>query len=897
MPFCGNCGRKMADTDRFCAECGSPNKAQQLLSKTNEDSQLVGGQSHMAKLKIVSNPYQKNTIIQKWDVNEDSWIELSYENSSNSALVSDAIHNDFFQFKVDEIVDAIVSDYHNQDEKIVVVFEGTEDDYKVLERVVNSDKYSGDIELEKSEVYLENASRVLPKIRTIFKQLEPLVEHCVINKEEVGKEMQKFTEASNDYIPVVVLGNYSSGKSTFINSLLGSEVLPSGDEPVTAKIYKIMKEEDDDRASVGFSFHDTIRVDVTFTSKTSRVKTSEENEISKLLKDGLNEVKDEDVLVRLGKALSIVNSYENDTEEQEISDLIEVTVPFNNGMLAESDSKYVIFDTPGSNSASNGRHLDVLKRAMKDMSNGIPMFVSEYNTLDSTDNEKLYTWINDMAELDSRFTMIIVNKADNAGLPPDGFDDKKIKQILNWSVPKNLYSEGVFFVSSIMGLGSKTNGEFQNYNYYDTYDAQEKRYKDPTSRIYKSLYKYNIMPKQLKEACNEQAAGCDNLIYANSGLYSIEQGLEAFAKEYSSYNKCEQSKLFLRRIMAITDEVISKRVSKSKTDKDNMLKTLEKNKVELLKKIDDKVDSLSHEFDEHYTDFIEDIIQERFTFITAEELKSMELEVESKHQSEMNVEEYDTKLSDAKEALVRSVKAGMYRDANTRNVSRLGRNFSDGIKDIKERRADLKATNREIDRRVSEDLIQLNKERFMMTATERKKSIESASRDKWSLNANRVRRELAEIIIGTDALNEEQRETLRKIIIEYGDINFESKADEIFIKADFVFALRLGSIVIGDAEKIRLDKLRRTFNAELNKYINDICKQIQTSHTESFKMWLAALLADVRDNITDYSSELHTQVDYIKQEEEFIADFETKQKLIKEYSDEVESMISWKERA
>lgn len=37
-------------------------------------------------------------------------------------------------------------------------------------------------------------------------------------------------------------------------------------------------------------------------------------------------------------------------------------------------------------------------------------------------------------------------------------------------------------------------------------------------------------------------------------------------------------KLFLKRIIEITDEVISQRVSKSKTDKDNMIKTLEKNK-------------------------------------------------------------------------------------------------------------------------------------------------------------------------------------------------------------------------------------------------------------------------------------------------------------------------------
>jgi hypothetical protein len=136
---------------------------------------------------------------------------------------------------------------------------------------------------------------------------------------------------------------------------------------------------------------------------------------------------------------------------------------------------------------------------------------------------------------------------------------------------------------------------------------------------------------------------------------------------------------------------------------------------------------------------------------------------------------------------------------------------------------------------------------------------------------------------------------LKKIIIEYGDIQFDNKADEIFIKDDFLSGIRFGNLFIGDSEKIRLDKLRRTFNSELNKYVNNICKEIELSHTESFKKWLSALLADIRGNITEYSSELHTQVDYIKQEEDFIADFEAKQKLIKEYSQQIEEMISWKE--
>ncbi len=849
----------------------------------------------MAKIKIISNPYQKITRLEKYNLVNDCWEEITYENSSNSVLVSDDIKQSFFQFKADEIIEGIYNDYHNVDEKIRIIFEGTEDDYVVLDKICNQEAYQESIVLERSERHLENASMVLPTVKKIFSQVEPLVEYCVMDKENVRKEMKKFTEASDDCIPVVVLGNYSAGKSTFINSLIGSEILPSGDEPVTAKIYKITKSETDDRASISFYFHDVEKVQVNFTTKKHDIKCDSDNVIVQLLKEGLASVKSKNILIRLAKALAVVNSYENDTENQEISDLIEVTTPFHNGILSESDSKYVIFDTPGSNSASNTRHLEVLKRAMEDMSNGIPMFISEFDSLDSTDNETLYTQIKEMSELDSRFTMIVVNKADNARLDPDGFSSAKIKAVLNWSIPKNLYSEGIYFVSSIMGLGAKNNGKFQDEYYDDIFCAQEDRYKNPKSRHKKSLYKYNIMPAQLKESMTEQTESIKNLIYANSGIYSVELGLEAFASNYSSYNKCEQSRLFLSRIIDITEDVIKERVAKSKRDKENMLQTLEKEKAELLKQIDYKSDELTTTFNNKYTDYIEEYIQNSYTFITSDDLKNQEKHIELKYQDELKLEEADARVTESKASLVSGIKTGFNRDATRRNAERLGRNFVEGWKNWQEQKEELKKTNKQIDDKVSTEIIETNKMNFKAYAEAQKDLIDNESRMKWAENANRVRRELSQIISGTSALTSDQRDELTKIIIEYGDIDFDTKADEIFIKDEFLYGIRFGNIVIAESGKLRLEKLRKVLNQELTKYIHNVCKQIQNSHQTSFKNWLTALLTDVRENITEYSSMLHTQLDYIRQEEEFINDFESKQQLIKDYSDEVEEMISWRE--
>ncbi len=76
---------------------------------------------------------------------------------------------------------------------------------------------------------------------------------------------------------------------------------------------------------------------------------------------------------------------------------------------------------------------------MVDLSNGLPIYVSEYNSLDTTDNEKLCSEIKNMPELDSRFLMIIVNKADDANLK--SFNEERL---LHQAIPRQLYSGGVW---------------------------------------------------------------------------------------------------------------------------------------------------------------------------------------------------------------------------------------------------------------------------------------------------------------------------------------------------------------------------------------------------------------------------------------------------------------------
>ena len=62
----------------------------------------------MAKIKIISNPYEKNIIYEKYDDNAQCWNLITYERAPNSPLVSNELTKKLFPHKAKKIVDSIV---------------------------------------------------------------------------------------------------------------------------------------------------------------------------------------------------------------------------------------------------------------------------------------------------------------------------------------------------------------------------------------------------------------------------------------------------------------------------------------------------------------------------------------------------------------------------------------------------------------------------------------------------------------------------------------------------------------------------------------------------------------------------------------------------------------------
>lgn len=327
----------------------------------------------MVKVKISSNPYQKEILFDKWNNQAGVWKSISYQNNENSKLISDKMKRSFLPFTVKEIIDIIIEEYDDGSD-IELQFEGTDDEFQELIYLVKEAPYSR-IKVLKGGRSLENARKVLPRIATIFdKTLEIIPESL-----DDDSDIKKFKQSSDSsLIPLIIVGNYSSGKSSFINSLIGSDILPNSDRPITAKVFEIRKSPQPNVSQINFWVKDTA-VQINIYDNAYTIVQGQECIVDVLPNieqqfEQIN-VRNSDTILHM--FLKVINQYEGTDNSFTISDLITIKVPFKQGILAESDKQYVIFDTPGSNSSSNKNHFKVLKKALQNMSNGLSLFVSQ----------------------------------------------------------------------------------------------------------------------------------------------------------------------------------------------------------------------------------------------------------------------------------------------------------------------------------------------------------------------------------------------------------------------------------------------------------------------------------------------------------------------------------------
>lgn len=867
----------------------------------------------MTKIKINSNPYIREISYSCYNQNQDIWEDICISNA-NSALRNDQTGKSFLPFKIKEIVNTIIDEYHTGNEPVEIVFEGTQDEYDELQAVCQTNDVRDLVHLSRSYDILENARIIFKPTKEIFQKVEPIIKKIVKDDTEVIKKLNKVSDALKDIIPICVFGNYSTGKSTFINALIGSEVLPSGIKPVTAKIYKIERSPDADVARIRYSLNSE-EYELLFEDTNFRIlRGADNNKLFNSIKNEISSLSDRDMSSSVNKALELINRYEKENEDNiDIGSIINVEFPFSRkGILGQSYNNFVIFDTPGSNSTSNADHSTVLAEALDGFSNGIPVWVSLFNTLDSTDNTNLCEKVLGIQALDRRFTMIVINQADSCNLTDleDDFPTES-KKILEYSSVEKMYSSGIYFVSSIMGLGYKNGGKLKDKFYSREYKKLQNIFNDADYEDYSTLFKYNIMPEQIKNKVIEYSKSLPDseCVYSKSGLYCIEQEMENFGSKYAAYNKCQMVFSFLSEVINETDRRITERTEILKRQIDLREDELEDKRKALINQINNTSNEKEKEYETLSTEYSRDLAQNNSEYLyDIETIENLASKLHKKYADERSYSSCEKDVKDSASNMFSNLKKngdqilkqeihtngfmGVVRDSINK-ASILTKDFTHDLSSVIESRNSMKDTNTEIDKHTSDELLEIVKNDYKSNVMISKDILNASIKEHWSKNADMLRDVLVQIITGSDALQTLQREELKNIIMNYQPIEFVDDSDNIFIKGKFLSGTFFG-ITLSNSEKLNISRLTKAYNKKIKETMSKMSCDINTSCIQSFIKWKEGLHNTIEEHIIEYNPQLRAMSDMIREEKEKIEELTDNQKLIKEAHDAINELMSWK---
>ena len=848
----------------------------------------------MAKVKIISNPYMKSIQYMRWvdkvtDYNEENSQPIDKIISEwqpveiNGPLTSKRLTTAFFPFVLPEILNEIIKAYKSENEAIDIIFEGAPDEFNDLKALAETEEYSKVINVEYGDRKLENARDILPKVAETFNNMSALIDESISAQPEVKNNLSKFSETASNRVPLVVIGNYSGGKSTFINALIGRDILSSSEQPLTAKIYRILDLKEDGRARIIFQYlGKDVEIDFDESGYTL-TKGADNTDLEARLADEIKEYTE--MYAVINKTLLFLADLEANTADTEISDLIQVEVPFaRKGILGNSSKEFVIFDTPGSNSKTHSDHSEVLQKALGDMSNGLPIYVSTSETLDTCDNDKLCEEIKSMEQFDDRFTLIIVNKAD--AINPKSLEMNEVQRdrILRQNIPQKLYSEGMYYVSSVMGLGYKTDAKFVDDGYAWIFDRGREDFCNPNSKTYRKLYMANMMPEQIKEKYIKESEECDDILYANSGLFCVEKEIDTFAEKYSPYNKCEQMKVFFEIIVDRTTQAISEAVEDQENSRKERMKAMEENKKSLLDQLATEGSKCSSELlAEYQTKQVQLTDISRYKK-SADELKLIRDAIRDEMNAKYEVEKEKKDVFDAGKGAIFNVPNFFKKQASVADEA------GKINKERKEYEQAVKAARSETEQR----LIERIKTDYKQCFEERRNAIVIGSHNYWVDGSQEFKNLLMKIVTCSN-LAQEEKDGLNLYITNYELNDFEDNADQIF-DADMLekFLIEWKNLRLLNVGELDIKKIVNTFNEQLEKIVFDIYYTVKSKHVEEFSRWVNRFQYDIEENIVNLNPDLREINALIEEETRRIDEMTSRKERIVAYHNNVIKMLDWR---
>lgn len=535
------------------------------------------------QIKIIYDPYKKMIQYQYRNSPNRPWDDLD----PNAPLAAGDFSRGTLQNLAEEIVGELCEKYCTDGRGVDLFFSGTAPDWEDLKETVAMCAPDGRVTCCDRLEKLNSPDEILSEIQTIFECLSAQLNS--IQDSGIREYIDQYKDTVKPGINLVVTGTYSAGKSSFINALIGEELLPVSSDPTTAKIYKIAPLPKGSWLDtvIRFQYKGT-DVELRFNKDGYYVRTKELQQAlaGSLLKERLDKVSQltEPSSAYIYRIIETLNNFEEISTDQQqggtVAEYIEIDTPFYSSTLPLSEYEFVIFDTPGSDAANHKEHYEILQKALKGQTNGLPILVTNPDNKNAISVDELRKELSSFEALDLSNIMIVINKA-----------DEKAPSTLESIGNEDFAAQGdakrrIFVLSSIAGLGAKKKNMEQCVSKDASFIFQEK--KPSFLNGARRLFQYNVYSQHLSGpvdaaggAANAAEDDCQRLLH-NSGLWAVEYGIRDFAARYAISNKCQQAKAYLSDAIEIAQKELDQKTALEKDNRDVLQKSFNDKQKQLI---------------------------------------------------------------------------------------------------------------------------------------------------------------------------------------------------------------------------------------------------------------------------------------------------------------------------
>lgn len=506
------------------------------------------------KLRMYYNPY---LCTLKLAIINANGIEEEIDGSAKDDIAARYSNRFCLEDDGDQLLQILTESYRGA--KLIFEFVGTAENYLSFSKLCS--RHPNVQLVQSSKQRILSCNEINEKIITKVRQLKSLGYDI-----DSHGEIDKILDAT---IPVVVVGNMSAGKSTFLNALIGEELLPSGQDATTGVICELHHSKNE--VSISYSTRNQkVVIDCVSIDNSINFGAVPE-ELQSLLRESQKPIE------RIRRVIDFYNYKDKDNgidRTVTVEDkLMSICCPFFNANIPE---QIVFYDTPGGDSDSNIDDAETLEKALKDQTKGFLIFVcAERKDLDKS--QKLIDTIQKATgnKLDLAHTIVVCNQTEEE-------PDSKVAT----STEKE-WASRIVYVSSAVALGARkpagADAGWKEEKLSKVFKKNRAAFSDPGDDCYTSLPQYCTLPysridgikgrhEELASAlrvATDEAKAKSLLMQFNSGIDTVEQEIIYVANELFPYNQCERA----RRVFQELLEEYKKTISQKEAEKENQRKS------------------------------------------------------------------------------------------------------------------------------------------------------------------------------------------------------------------------------------------------------------------------------------------------------------------------------------